>query len=111
MPTNPENYTQPTPGPWYVNEIDGGVYAGTNLITQDIKAYNIRHNGYENPKRMQAYDDGGNANARLIAAAPELLAALKWYVENDDTNIGQEGNEFWEEGLAAGKAAIAKATQ
>lgn len=29
----------------------------------------------------------------------EIISCLEWYVENDDTNIGQEGNEFWEQGL------------
>jgi hypothetical protein len=59
---------------------------------------------------------GGNgveakeANARLISCAPDLLEALKWYVENDEVSIGMEGNEFWEEGLERGKAAIKKAT-
>lgn len=50
------------------------------------------------------------ANARLIASAPELLACLRWYVENDDTNIGEEGNEFWEDGLNIARHVIAKAT-
>lgn len=49
------------------------------------------------------------ANAALIAAAPELLKALMWYVQNDDVNIGMLGNEFWEDGLHAAEAAIAKA--
>lgn len=29
----------------------------------------------------------------------ELEEALRWYVENDDTSVGQSGNEFYEEGL------------
>lgn len=28
-----------------------------------------------------------------------MLDALKWFVEHDDTNIGQPGNEFFESGL------------
>ena len=51
------------------------------------------------------------ANARLIAAAPELLGALKWYVENDDVNEGDPENEFWTNGLNRARAAIDKATQ
>lgn len=50
------------------------------------------------------------ANLRIAAAAPELLEALQWYVQNDDTNVGQEGNEFYEAGLSRAEAAIAKAT-
>lgn len=61
------------------------------------------------------------ANANLIAAAPELLEALKWMVENDETNEGDvplpkhngqtwnEINEFWIAGLNRARAAIAKA--
>lgn len=37
-----------------------------------------------------------------------LYSALKWYVENDDTNIGQEGNGFWEEGKKRAEAILAK---
>jgi hypothetical protein len=36
-----------------------------------------------------------------------MLEALKWFVEHDDTNIGQPGNEFFEAGLNRGIAAIA----
>lgn len=48
------------------------------------------------------------ANAHLIAAAPELYAALAWYVENDDVNE-EPGNEHWLEGRDRAKAALAKA--
>jgi hypothetical protein len=33
--------------------------------------------------------------------------ALKWFIENDDTNIGQPGNEYWEDGLNQGIEALA----
>lgn len=36
----------------------------------------------------------------------KLGEALRWYVENDDTNLGQEGNEFWELGYYKGKALV-----
>jgi hypothetical protein len=61
---------------------------------------------------------------RLHEANAELLEALKWYVENDETNEGDdplekserinEGetwnsiNAFWIEGLNKARAAIAK---
>jgi hypothetical protein len=62
-------------------------------------------------------------NLRLIAAAPELLEALIWMVENDETCEGDEPlrdhhgltwNEINAEfiaGLNKARAAIAKATQ
>jgi hypothetical protein len=65
--------------------------------------------------------DSEEANARLIAAAPELLEALVWMVENDETYEGDEPirehngrtwnevNAYWIEGLNRARAAIAKA--
>jgi hypothetical protein len=59
-----------------------------------------------------SYPDGGlqEANARLIAAAPELLEALKWYVSEDDTNENYESNGYYLDGLRKAKQAIKKAT-
>ncbi len=39
----------------------------------------------------------------------QLLEALEWYVENDDVNEGQEGNEFWEDGLNRARTIISRA--
>jgi hypothetical protein len=67
--------TQHTPGPWKMDAMRDG--AGHNMITvdQDIKgpyreicrSYDIEPDDLEETK----------ANARLIAAAPEMLDALK----------------------------------
>lgn len=35
----------------------------------------------------------------LRRANTRLLDMLKWYVEEDDVIVGQEGNEYWEEGF------------
>lgn len=48
-------------------------------------------------------------NAHLIAAAPDLYEALAWYVENDDTNENQTGNEFWLEGRERARSALSRA--
>lgn len=84
--------TKYTPGPWI--EVDGAVQtsSGNTIFTEDSV--------FE--------DDVRQCNVRLAAAAPDLLEALKWYVENDDTNDSVY-NEFYLEGLANAQRAIAKA--
>jgi hypothetical protein len=103
-----------TPGPWSINDwpqantdIAIGA-AGTPLIAR-VPLRDVSVNEQQ-------------ANAALIAAAPELLEALKWMVANDDTNEGDEPveslgghswneyNSYWLDGLNKARAAIAKAT-
>ena len=40
------------------------------------------------------------------ARAERLAEALQWYVDNDDTNDGQEGNEFWLAGRDRARALL-----
>lgn len=54
-------------------------------------------------------DDRQESRAKLIAAAPDLYRALQWMVDNDETNVSQPGNEYFERGLSMAKAALAKA--
>lgn len=56
-----------TPGPWslFASHLRGGRY------------YTVVIPGCEDPIDLHA-DENGEANARLIAAAPELYEALKW---------------------------------
>jgi hypothetical protein len=99
--------TKPTPGPWYIKtrqaRFDPTIVIEDGVCGPDGEQIKIC--GVTLTSSAEA-----KANSRLISAVHDLLEALKWYVENDDTNIGMEGNEFWEEGLERGKAAIAKAT-
>jgi hypothetical protein len=56
--------------------------------------------------------DIAEANARLIAAAPELLEALEEMCappENDDEDPTPEENEKWADTMRKARAAIAKA--
>lgn len=89
-----------TPGPWHQNKY---------LSVVDAKGKVISFRGVTVLCAGQGVEEA-EFNTKLAAAAPELLEALRWYIENDDTNIGMEGNEFWEEGLERGKAAVKKAT-
>lgn len=81
--------TKHTPGPWALDD-DGFVY-GEGFIVSD-------------PHSSPEIDlDEREANARLIAAAPELLAALEWALDDPDSEI------LGEEWANAAQAAIAKA--
>lgn len=93
-----------TPGPWQVDFVDGvdGVYAAADKrICQvnevDIVGWNAR------------FRDESEANAKLIAAAPELLEALQLYLTEDEI---ARGHGYGIGGEAAHKAiaAITKAT-
>ena len=72
--TAPPKTAQHTPGPWYMDGYDLGHY--------EFAVYGGERNAYI--ARLE--DDGGDtaeqveANARLIAAAPDLLAALRHFV-------------------------------
>ena len=91
--------TTHTPGPWnvtglYVRERDGGLIASI---------LDLWH-GQRTPKAKK------NANARLIAAAPELLAALEellWSASR--TSLETDGD--YSNAFTAARAAIDKATK
>lgn len=64
--------------------------------------------------RIAIVDDGPGvgdpeANARLIAAAPDLLAALKRLVEVNETEAGDDVRQ-WAAAMQAAHEAIEKAT-
>ena len=93
-----------TPGPWTIDE-DGD----TNVMGETIAI------GILDPQGHRVGEADGRdlslpeaeANARLIAAAPELLAALVALLPLSETRDGHlYGSEF-----VAADAAIAKATQ
>jgi hypothetical protein len=100
--------TKHTPAPWKATPVSG----------VDC-SYEITGNGGAVALIYRRFED--EAHARLVAAAPELLEALKWFVANDETNEGDEPliehgnrswnelNAYWIEGKRAAVAAIAKA--
>ena len=103
--------TQHTPGPWTCHRSDwnDGAY-----YIEEVESQLLR-NGELNP-----INDGINdANRRLIAAAPELLAALQkasdfldYLDEWDDPNrVMRRYHDRKEEIAEALNSAIAKATQ
>ena len=98
------NFTQ---GPWVVHKLP---YATGFTYAVGLEATGPHHT----LARVLQPTDGSHsaeANARLIAAAPDLLAALQ---EIDASEAAYEGNEEDDErcrnALAAARAALAKAT-
>jgi len=97
-----------TPGPWKVGES-----IGANIVTKTgemracftvIEADGFIAGSGVAMAHIKPDADESNANARLIAAAPDLLAALEWmvsaYTDEDDSG------PF----IQRARAAIAKAT-
>jgi hypothetical protein len=82
-------YSNHTPGPWTIP-------GSANLV------------GTENPRRLIAETHGENstANARLIAAAPELLASLE-YLMAHRTTAEADCDEAMRCGVAQARARLA----
>jgi hypothetical protein len=71
-------YTQHTPGPWIVNSEGQITDLQDRTVVPNVHAHNVPSNAFPRGSgQYVAEDDGGVANARLIAAAPDLLAALE----------------------------------
>ena len=92
--------TQHTPGPWQYWPSIGQV----NRPGDPNQICNIPPNGDKKPA------DENDANARLIAAAPELLEACKAILDIDNPPAGEEGHIDYGTALGMARAAIAKAT-
>ncbi|CUJ58749.1 Uncharacterised protein [Achromobacter xylosoxidans] len=99
--------TKHTPGPWYLRtnrhpETDGRPWGWLDLhppgSTEKAQPSGVRVTWTKG--------DRSEANARLIAAAPELLEALEWALRAMEAR-----NPLWAEGerFVAARAAIAKA--
>ena len=95
--------TSHTPGPWETQELEYSfrVVDHRAMKFNNSRICDVQHwsAGIRGPDREEA-----RSNARLIAAAPDLLEALKELLDQDDH--GQD--EIWVRNKA--RAAIAKAT-
>lgn len=91
--------TNHTPGPWFTWE--GGIYAGRPKVKKrgELSGYDAKICEMDD---MDGTARSRKANARLIAAAPDLLEALK-RCKFDSLNMTLEDREFC-------RAVIAKAT-
>ena len=99
-PECPHNRAGGYATPW------GAMYGGD--VLQDHARANVAHATAAKDAEIEALraenKGHGIAIQQLSDRAERLAEALRWYVENDDTNEGQEGNEYW---LAGRDRAIA----
>lgn len=93
---------QHTPGPWRAIRGDSVVSIvaadGSDIAATNTKAYWQRH------------DDQDKANARLIAAAPDLLLAGRAAVAAWELPMTEESAATFETAIQLLRAAIARAT-
>ena len=95
--------TKYTPGPWNFQPCDEYVNCFDVLCEEDYYVATT-HDGVRG-------DKNAGANARLIAAAPDLLEALQNIAEhwNQDQNEAAMADACWH-AIHTARAAIAKAT-
>jgi len=89
--------TKHTPGPWWVENIE------CHMEREAYVAYGIQGDLSETYDVYEAYS---MADYRLIAAAPDLLAACELLLSANDSGSLHKLSEA----IAAARAAIAKAT-
>lgn len=100
--------TKHTPGPWEVfsnSFIEAGVRAANNPYGTDFE---FRIAEVSGDWRDEPKGGAAAANARLIAAAPELLEALTAMVDAHDRWLGSDRPDA-KEAMKRARAAIAKA--
>lgn len=90
-----------TKGPWHI----GGRHKCT---TYDAYGQRVS-DSFEGVMVTQRSDAECQANARLIAAAPELLEALEWVLGEYQVFFYDETGKMENEVIAFARAAIAKA--
>ena len=94
-----------TPGPWrYATESSGKNYSRTGQVFHVLANGSNTYVASVGPLG-QASEPTANANARLIAAAPELLAALTDLLNAYFPESTSGARSYWK----AAEAAIAKA--
>ncbi len=94
-----------TPGPWRVWEVSEEHW---NICETEDRA---RHSHFASVSVGNCWWDEGKANARLIAAAPELLEALKLLHDEtaDYVRVNNLGDPWHNQSMKLARAAIAKA--
>lgn len=96
-----------TPGPWSVDEDDA--FQGWPFIPISSETQRICE---VQPGENDVVDEVSRTNARLIAAAPDLLEALRnaaGFLDNPISRRRNDGDAFYAETVASIRAAIDKA--
>lgn len=99
-----------TPGPWGDPLLSGAHYSVWKGKTQIAACRWINETTGQPSAECVQSDSEARANARLIAAAPDLLAALQAIVEHDWAANDEGGRNLGRSAQIA-SAAIAKATK
>jgi hypothetical protein len=87
-----------TPGPWKIRYEKSGRTIDAVIVMGKSSAYFTRGIG-------QTFDEQ-QSNARLIAAAPELLTALEWALDQLDDDLDPD----YQAAFDAARATVKKAT-
>ena len=95
-----------TPGPWFIEDNDRSISSNAVTGIALVNMANIRY-GWDGPDFVTASHRA--ANARLIAAAPELLEALKGMLEQFNYHTTTGINHEESNAIAKARAAVAKA--
>lgn len=105
--------TQHTPGPWRVASSDEckDMNSTMAVVTGTQNSIIVVANAWKTDDQIPsiASDSQATANARLIAAAPELLEACKELVHSLEWEVKRSGTTYF--GFEAAKAAIKKAEE
>lgn len=101
--------TRHTPGPWTVQHLEGCYHDYDDWDTFCVRAPNNCHLATVG-EVDRFYSANARANAQLIAAAPELLKALRNTVRLLELLNRPGANDPVEAAVYAARAAIAKAT-
>lgn len=114
---------KPTPGPWEVEDdsqrIDGfgdvrmyRVVNQSGAVVAEFSNAGCNEIVYEDDGEGAGvhYDEQAMANARLIAAAPDLVAALgALLVQALQSSVASPSNEYGNKAIMQAKVALAKA--
>ena len=101
------NHSKHSPGPWIVDRHADN----EELVVRSDPDWGIVANCQTDSYSLSEQENlmaEIQANARLIAAAPEMLEALQWIADHGDT--GEGGRPAFHDMRAHARAAIAKAT-